>query len=177
MSILRKSIDAINNSFSDRTVINALTALAVPAAWGEIYIDEDNTAATDITGTTDADYEPVAGTWILSGEAVNIEMPTNGQLTYVGDGRIHVLVIATVSLTSAGNNDVVHVDLAKNGVRIANSDATQKLATGADVANITSVAMFGMVNGDYVTITVRNETAPNDLTAVHGNIALQGARA
>ena len=171
-----RSISAIKALLADNTsgAISAQdlrdTVETLQLNYGELYTSA--TAATTIANTDD--YVDLAGTWTL-GEARNFdESSANGRLTYTGTPEIEVFVFCIASITSAGNNDVVHLRLEKNGNAVTSSDATQKLATGADVASMTSLGLTSMSAGDYIVAAVRNETATNNLTAENAHILAIG---
>ena len=171
-----RSITALKALLADNTT-GAISAQDLRDAvetlqlnYGELYTSA--TAETSIANTSD--YVDLAGTWTL-GEARNFdESSANGRLTYIGTPDIEVLVFCIASLTSAGNNDVVHLRLEKTGTAVTSSDATQKLAVGNDVASMTSLGLTSMSTGDYINAAVRNETSTNNLTAQNSHLMLIG---
>lgn len=138
--------------------------------YGELYVS--SSSATTVSDTSS--YFDVAGTWSL-GEARNFdESAGNGQLTYTGTPDVATVVFGQASVTVAGNNDVVHLRIEKNGSSVAGSNATQKLATGADVATMVVFGIVGLSNGDVLTLAVRNETAADDVTASGAHLVAVG---
>lgn len=137
--------------------------------YGDIYISTP--AATTVSNTTG--YFDVAGTYTL-GEAKQFDMNTNGQLRYTGTPTIEVLIFANLSLTVAGNNDIIHLEFRKNGSDIAGSDAVRKVGTGTDVGAMSIVGITEMATNDYLTIAVRNETAADNVTGQEGHVLAVG---
>lgn len=176
MADTARSISAIKALLADNSTgqISAQdlrdTVETLQLNYGELY-----TSATEATVIPDTDtYVDLAGTWTL-GQARNFdESSANGRLTYTGTPDIEVILFCVASLTSAGNNDVVHLRLEKNGTAVTSSDSTQKLATGADVATLVSIGLSGVSNGDWITAAVRNETADDNITAQNAHLIAVG---
>lgn len=176
MADTARSISAIKTLLADNSTgaISAQdirdTVETLQINYGELYTSSG--AATTIAAT-DTFYD-VAGTWTL-GQARNFdESAGNGQLTYTGTPDIEVIVFGVASLTSAGNNDVVHIRLAVDGSAVTSSDSTQKLATGADVGTLTSIGITSLSTGEAITMQVRNETATDNLTAQNAHLIVIG---
>ena len=137
---------------------------------GEISIT--STTATTITDTTS--YFPAAGTWALASGADDWDMNTNGQLRYTGATSREVHVVATASVTVASNNQTLYVGIAKNGADISAADIHAKIGTGTDVQAVTMTATIEVVNGDYVSLDVRNTTSTANVTFETGEITVMG---
>lgn len=137
--------------------------------YGEIHISTP--AATTIANTTD--FVDVAGTYTL-GENQQFDMNTNGQLRYTGTPTIEVFVVGTLSITVAGNNNVIHTELRLTGVDIAGADADRFVSTGADVGSVAVVGIVSMATNDHLTLAVRNATATDNVTGTEGHIVAVG---
>lgn len=175
MADTARSLSAIKALLADNTTGGISpqdlrdTVETLTLTYGELY--NSSGTATTISDTTS--YFDIAGTWTL-GQAAGFDENTNGQLRYTGTPDIEVVTIGVASLTSAGNNDIVHLRLENSGTVITSSDSTQKLATGADVATLVSIGMTSMSTNDYITMAVRNETATDDLTASNAHLIVVG---
>lgn len=156
-----------SGQISPQDVRDMLVTLAIK--YGEIYIS--TASATTVSNTTD--YFDVAGTYTL-GEAKQFDMNTNGQLRYTGTPTVEVLIFGNLSMTIAGNNDVIHLEARKNGTDIAGSDAMRKVGTGTDVGAMSIVGITSMATNDYLTLAVRNETAADNITGEEGHILAVG---
>lgn len=143
--------------------------VSVQIKYGEIFIS--TSAATSITNTTD--FFEVAGTYTL-GQNELFDMNTNGQLRYTGTPSIEVFVFGTLSLTVAGNNQLIHIQLQKNEASIGGADADSFISTGADVGVVSIVGVTGMDTNDHVEIAVRNETSTANITGAEGHVVAIG---
>jgi hypothetical protein len=159
--------DNVAGDISPQDVRDMLVSLSIK--YGEMYISTP--AATTISDTTN--YFDVAGTY-TAGALKQFDMNTNGQLRYIGTPTIEVLVFANLSLTVAGNNDIVHLEFRKNGADVSGSDAMRKVNTGADVGAMSIVGITGMATNDFLTIAVRNETATDNVTGVEAHVLAVG---
>lgn len=121
------------------------------------------TAETTINNTED--HEDLAGTYALSAFAHNWDMNTNGQMRYIGPAHRICHFAVSVSLTSASNNQDLHLRVAKNGVSIAASDIDTRIGTGADVSAFALHAFTDVVTNDFFTLEVRNSTSTGNVTA------------
>ena len=159
--------DNTSGAISAQDVRDMLVSLSVK--YGDMYISTPS--ATTIGNTTN--YYDVAGTY-TGGTFKQFDMNTNGQLRYTGTPTIEVFVFANLSLTVAGNNDIIHLEFRKNGVDVAGSDAMRKVATGTDVGSMSIVGITSMATNDYLTIAVRNETATDNVTGEEAHVLAVG---
>ena len=174
MADTARSLAAIQALFADNSagaispqdLRDAVETLATK--YGEIYVS--SSSATSITDTTS--YFDIAGTWTL-GQAKQFDENTNGQLRYTGTPDVEAMVKGSVSVTVAGNNDIVHLEIRKNGQDVTGSDATLKLATGADVQSFSVLGVVSLSTNDYITLAVRNETATDNITAVEAHLVVE----
>ncbi len=123
-----------------------------------------SSSATTISAT-DTFYD-VAGSWALSGGlAEHWGMTTNGRLEYRWAEDRFVLLVASVSMTSAASNVVTLWRFAVNGTSSVSSEVQRKISTGTDVGALAVVGSALLSAGDYVTLQVRNSTSATDVTA------------
>ena len=94
---------------------------------------------------------------------------TDNRLTYVGALIRDFQVTATVSLSS-GNNNVIGVYVAKNGVVISSSEMYSTTSSGGKAESITCQTILELNENDYVEIWVENNTAVTDVTTEYLNV-------
>lgn len=135
---------------------------------GGIYVSTE--AATTPENTND--YKDIAGTFTLIGDVYNWDMNTNGQLRYTGPAERSVMVVATMSMLSASNNQIVHFRIAKSGTSIAASEVQRKIGTGADIGAAACHADLTVATNNYVTLQLRNETTTATVTIEHAFIGV-----
>lgn len=118
-------------------------------------------AATTITDTTS--FFDVAGTYALDGGS-DWDMNVNGQLRYTGAATRFAAVFVATSFTTASNNQVISIGVAKNGTMIAASEIDRKTGTGSDVGSAATFAFVTVSTNDYLTLVVRNQTSATNAT-------------
>lgn len=143
--------------------------VSVQIKYGDMAVS--TSAATSITNTTD--FFDVAGTYTL-GENEQFDMNTNGQLRYTGTPSITVFFMATLSLTIAGNNQLIHTQVRLNEVNITGADADSFVGTGADVGVVSIVGITAMATNEHLEIAVRNETSTANVTGEEAHIIAIG---
>jgi hypothetical protein len=94
---------------------------------------------------------------------------TDNKLTYVGALIRDFQVTATASLTS-GNNNVIGLYVAKNGVVIASSEMYSTTSSGGRAESITCQTILELNEGDYVEMYVENTTAATNITVEYLNV-------
>lgn len=98
-------------------------------------------------------------------------MPANNRLQYDGpaDG-VSCLVLSTLAVQSANNNQVLAFAIAKNGVVEVPSIIRTKISTGTDVQSVALFAYVTLDAGDYVEVWAANDTSASDITINHGHL-------
>lgn len=94
---------------------------------------------------------------------------TNNRLTYVGALTRNFQVTATLSLTS-GNNNIIGVYVAKNGVVITSSEMYSTTSSGGRAESITCQTILELNENDYIEIWVENSTGTADITVEYLNV-------
>jgi len=79
---------------------------------------------------------------------------TNQRLTYTGTVPKTFQATATISAKSSLGNIILSIFLAKNGVVVAESEMTRKLATANDVGSAAILCVDDCVTDDYVEVWV-----------------------
>ena len=130
------------------------------AGHGEIAI---TSVLETVINTIDV-YEPVNGTYTLSGNAHNWDMNTNGQLRYIGVAARVVHIASSVSFTTAGNLKLVKIRIAKNGTPIAVTEVQRHVSTGADVGSTALHGFIDVVTNDYISLEIANATDDTNIT-------------
>ena len=129
----------------------------------EIYAQvvlHGNATATTIT-TQDTPVK-VAGTFITDAVA-SFTTDATGRLTYTGSTTTVVQFVASVTLVPVGTNQLLTIQLAKNGVPITNAKMTRTVSAGAS-GNVSIVFNISMATSDYVELFVANNSSTNDIT-------------
>lgn len=115
-------------------------------------------------------YVKAAGTTTLSANSHNWSMPTDNRLTYGGTVARVVHIAASVSMTSAGNNKIAKLAIAKNGTVLEASEVQRFVSTGADVGS-TALHAFTSVNPtDYLEVWIANGTDAVNMTLTTFNL-------
>lgn len=148
---------------------------------GSLYVT--STAATSPSDTTS--YFKVAGTTTLNtteSVVVGLDMPANNRLRYTGTPKIHAQITASLSITTASNNQVISFRVYKydasatSGATLVHSEIQSKTTTGSDVEAVTLHADCLLETNDYIEIHVRNITSASDITVEKLNLVVQGLR-
>lgn len=130
-----------------------------------------NGNATATTVSVIGDLYKVAGT-TTSASVTQKFTNTDNRATYNGALTRFFKVTATLSVTSANNNQV-GIYVAKNGTALAESEIyittnASGRAEGAVVQTLTQ-----LTNGDYVEIFVENDTSTSDITVTELNVIVE----
>ena len=132
---------------------------------GNYYMTNNATATTISTVDT-----PVKALGTTTANAINQKFThTDNRLTYVGALIRDFQVTATASLTS-GNNNVIGLYVAKNGVVIASSEMYSTTSSGGRAESITCQTILELNEGDYVEMYVENTTAATNITVEYLNV-------
>lgn len=129
----------------------------------EIYAQvvlHDNATATVIT--TQNTPVKVAGTFVTDA-AASFTTDATGRLTYTGSTTTVVQFVASVTLVPVGTNQLLTIQLAKNGTPITNAKMTRTVSSGAS-GNVSIVFNISMANSDYIELFVANNSSTNDIT-------------
>jgi hypothetical protein len=106
----------------------------------------------------------VAGTWVV-GTSSSFTASTTGRLTYTGGTTETVAFGASVTLVPVGTNQVLTIQLAKNGVVIPEAKITRTVSAGAS-GNVSLFYNASMTASDYMEMFVSNGSSDNDITVV-----------
>ena len=104
----------------------------------------------------------VAGTFVTDA-AASFTTDATGRLTYTGSTTTVVQFVASVTLVPVGTNQLLTIQLAKNGVPITNAKMTRTVSAGAS-GNVSIVFNISMATSDYVELFVANNSSTNDIT-------------
>jgi len=130
------------------------------------YYMTNNATATTISATN----TPTKALGTTTANAINQKFThTDNRLTYVGALIRDFQVTATVSLSS-GNNNLVGVYVAKNGVVIPSSEMYSTTSSGGKAESITCQTILELNQNDYVEIWVENNTATTNITTEYLNV-------
>lgn len=145
---------------------------------GEISVYNNATATVITTGSTWTRFSAVATTLNVDME---FDSPSNGRLRYTGASTQHIHFGCTLSIKSAGANDVIRAVLVKNGTVNGNNEystgtvllqgqTTQKLGATGDTASTAIHTIVEMAQNDYLELFIQNSSSTNDLTVTDLNI-------
>ena len=144
--------------------------VSLQPAFGRIYVDEADAAAVTISNTSTY-FEATAPAWTLSAGGLYFdESAGNGRITYIGDPDVNVHVSASVSITCASSNQVIHTRLGVSGTSDPGSETQRKIATGSDVGSSALHASGTLSTGDYVSLFFQNETSAANVTVICAHI-------
>lgn len=130
------------------------------------YYMTNNATATTISATN----TPVKATGTTSANTINQKFThSDNRLTYVGALIRDFQVTATVSLSS-GNNNLIGVYVAKNGVVISSSEMYSTTSSGGKAESITCQTILELNQNDYVEIWVENSTSVTNVTVEYLNV-------
>lgn len=104
----------------------------------------------------------VAGTFVTD-VAASFTTDATGRLTYTGSTTTVVQFVASVTLVPVGTNQLLTIQLAKNGVPITNAKMTRTVSAGVS-GNVSIVFNISMATSDYVELFVANNSSTNDIT-------------
>jgi hypothetical protein len=94
---------------------------------------------------------------------------SDNRLTYTGGLIRDFQVSATASLTS-GNNNVIGLYVAKNGVVISSSEMYATTSSGGRAESIACQTILDMEENDYIEIWVENDSSTTDITVEYLNV-------
>ena len=132
---------------------------SVKPPFGSVSIDTP--AATTIV--TPGDFVKAAGSTIV-GDSYLMTPDASGRITYNGASDRHFHIVASVSMTCAGVNQLLGFRIAKNGTTIAASQLRRQVGTGADIGSTALHADVTLSQNDYLELFLTNYTSTNQVT-------------
>jgi hypothetical protein len=151
--------------FQDCTGGNVINSATI----SEYYMVNNVTATT----ITDANFVKVAGT-TTNGLYIQRFTNTNNRATYTGTVTQFFTVSAIVS-ANAGNNQLLIMRIAKNGVTIAASEMQATTSGNGRSESIKCQTVVLLSQNDYIEVFIANSTAPTNITATELNVIIQAA--
>lgn len=128
-------------------------------SFGSFYIS--SSAATTPAGA--GTYLKALGT-TTSVSLHRFTMPANNRLTYTGTPDVHAHIAVSVSMTTAANNKVIGIGVAKNGTMLEHSKLQRKVSTAGDIGSTALHADASLSTNDYLEIWIANITDTTDVT-------------
>ena len=126
-----------------------------------------NNAISTVISTIDT---PVKVLGVTTANTINQKFThTDNRLTYVGALIRDFQVTATVSLTS-GNNKVIGVYVAKNGIVISSSEMYSTTSATGRSESLTCQTILELNQNDYVEIWVENSSNSDNITVEYLNV-------
>lgn len=120
-------------------------------------------------------YEKAAGITTFTNLS-DFTMPENNRLTFGGLTTHHFHIVASISLTTTGVNDVLSIGVAKNGVVAEHSKLSRFVGTGSDIGSVASHADIELAAGEYLELYVTNEDVALPITIEQGYLFCMGMR-
>lgn len=103
-----------------------------------------------------------------------ITMPTPGRLLYGGVTTRAFLLVASATLSVAGNNKTLELAAAVDGEPVLSSVAQRKIGSGADGGAVPLVSLVELDPGSYLSVAVRNLTDTSTPTVEVANLSALG---
>ena len=144
----------------------ALAGVGTAAAFDELAV----TAAIETVLADLITFVPILGTMALSGIGASFDMPSNGQLRYIGAATRSFQITCTLSMISPSNNQLTEMAVLKNGVVHTRSEIQRKVGTGSDAGAAPVQALVQLATNDYVELGIRNTTSTANVTATKANM-------
>jgi len=117
-----------------------------------------------------------ANTWYLlntsttSGPVYGDLSVTNNRIT--NDGTLKRFKVEVAFSMSAGNNEALHGAVYKSGVIIPESEMDTRTFSGGKASPMTLSLVTDLDTGEYLEVWVKNQTAAQDITLSHINVAI-----
>ena len=169
--------DNAGGLISPADVRNAIKNLIASAAShiGGLHISTVIETGIASAGT----FVKAAGTTLAFSGNNQFSMPTSNRLQYTGNLSNRVFVInASLSITAAMNNQLIHLMLVKNGnVADAESITTIQEIThgiGAEIDSHTLTGHFTLSPNDFIELFVSNESGTANITVKRLNVTIDG---
>lgn len=121
---------------------------------GSMYISTP--AETSIT--TVSTPVKASGTTTLNGNSRGFDMPVDNRLRYTGTAPVLCKVHAGMSITAAGNNKLMSIYIAKNGVVDETTEQSRFISVGSDKGVLFVGGLIPLSQNDYIEIWIENET-------------------
>lgn len=145
-------------------------ALAAPAMGSLRYAVQSSETTISAASTF---YRVVNDTTLH--DASGFSMPVPNRLRYDDPDPIRAIVLATLSLVSRDDNQVLELGVALNGSVQTGTVSRIKTLLGADTVSVTVLARLDMVRGDHLELWVANNTSAGNVTVVRGHLTALGS--
>lgn len=138
---------------------------------GEIYISAEAATTIAVMGT----FYKVAGTTLLiAASTVDVDMPADNRLRYIG-AVSHVFEVAIAfSAKSASANQELAFRIAVDGGTLPESNQNARFQTAAQVYMGICRGIVTLAPNSYVELWATNESGANNLTIEHMVMTIQG---
>jgi hypothetical protein len=176
MTQVQQALGTVFNELADNDA-NAITAQFVRDAIESVRPRGGTTSVPAPGGTLNVlnslDYVLTTGPWWQDndGDLFN-DVNDTGRLTYTGDVPILAIAYGIVSV-SAGNNDVLHLVGAQNGVINPQTHGITKMEANNSTVNIAIAGSLIMQPSDYLELMMRNQGG-GDIELITAQIVLTG---
>jgi len=173
---VRTTATLLSSLFQDGQAANEITAndmrdliVSLRPSFGECSMQGNATATTIASAGT---YYKIAGTTALSGNELLFDnnSTNTGRLRYIGAPNRIVLFSASISLSTASNNEVLSLkgwhydDSASSGSLVDASLVSRKITASGELGAVVVQGSALMSVNDYIEIHVANETSTAAVT-------------
>jgi len=173
---VRTTATLLSTLFQDGQASNSITAndmrdliVSLRPSFGECSMQGNATATTIAVAGT---YYKISGTTALSGNELlfDNDATNTGRLRYIGAANRIVSFSASISLSTASNNEVLSLkgwhydDSASSGSLVDASLVTRKITASGELGAVVVQGSALMSVNDYIEIHVANETSTAAVT-------------
>lgn len=142
-----------------------VTKASFRANSGGYYWSAQGTAAVGVAGT----YVKVStASSTTSARAENFTISTDNRATYTGTTTQTFKVIYTLTTSTAANNELVGLKIAKNGTVLDATLVNRFVATATDEGAVTVQGFIELAENDYVELWATNEDGTDNVYIEHG---------
>jgi len=136
---------------------------------GSFSISSASATTISVAGT----YYKAAGT-TAAGRLHNFTH-ANNRVTYTGIPDVDVDIYGSLSMTTAGSNNILGMKMAKNGTVIDETIVRRKVGTGTDIGAAGIEGEATLSTNDYIELFVTNEDDTTSVTIEACNIIVNGS--
>lgn len=166
--------DNSTRDISEQDIRNLVVSLTMQH--GQLSV-AGNAVATTISNNTTFFEADVTGAVLSQQSSIlgvdDFDMPATGRLRYLGVETRVFHIMSTISFISEGNNQEIHMELAKSGVVSTEAEIRRKVG-GDDVGSTAMHWLTTLATNEYLSVFAKNITAANDITIVSYNLQAIG---
>ena len=173
----RTVTDLITNLFQDGQPASSITPndmrdfiVSLQESFGAYHLN----TALETTIVTQSVFVKIAGGTIAFANNVDFSTPVDNRLVYDGTLTKTFALEASLTMTSAANNQTIGLAFAINGVVDTTTIQEQRLAMSVDPFTVSLTGHVRMVQNDFLEVFVSNETGTANVTMSRLNATVRG---